>query len=196
MLKDRNDQDLHNNEQVVQSVFQPVAQTDSQSVAQPVTQERRSQIVANLEANSILAEIERELLEAEISEQNEAEAVQAAEPPNKRQRCDTSEDVVDLSRDDVDYEVIMRTPSEYREVEDVLMVGDAYVCSSPVTPASRETIELYVTHKSLYKVPLYDCGVLSLFHNKRNIWVHKQSRPVALDMWVLNEESSRPIDLD
>lgn len=129
----------------------------------------RGDIVANLDAQSFLAELSSEMEE----ERRQSHKPSPIELPEDAEG--TREYMMEDSPEPLDND----------QIEDAMVTED--LCSSPVTPRPQAPIEFYVTPKSLYQNPPYHHGVVALFLNKTNAWVRKASRPTALDMWELSD---------
>ena len=151
----------------------------------------RSDTVAQLEAKSFLTEMTQRLEKTaqegfEIRpESPRPAAVRTPRLPRMSHRIEDEEEWLE-DRDDPS-RLHPAAPSESRD-DNLLGMSDDY--SSPITPRSPAPIEFFVSPKPLYQHPPYHPGVISLFHNRANLWVQKSPRPSALDLWEVPSDGT------
>ena len=109
---------------------------------------------------------------------------------SKRRKTSHMTDVVDVEsyqyKDGDDDDVMFvraSTPDS-----DVVFVTE--IPSSPVTPERHPAIQFGVSSKPLYQVPPYSSAVLSLFQDRKNVWIRRDiSRSDALGLWHKKEST-------
>lgn len=169
--------------------------------APPNSRGSRAGLLAELEADSFLAELAQEQDHGENSQpaktsfpslddllskfvlpvRSGSGSIASDEASNELQAGETSSGKGAL---DVNEHQLEPTQDER---EDTALFGNLDDPSSPVTPRSPPAIELYITPKSLYS-PSYDIKILALFQHNPNVWIRKGTRPTAFDMWCTPED--------
>ncbi|KAF4126722.1 hypothetical protein GMORB2_0459 [Geosmithia morbida] len=165
----------------------------------PNLQMRRAGVVASLDVDSLLLEIDNEMTTAVPAQQNvrarsrlSTHPLEVGPPPKCRERLDNETPVISAEPTSA---LSSRggQESDAKEVwgkqfTDALSVEDPYICPPPHEPL--ENIELLVTEKSLHGERPYHPHVLSLFGGKVNAWVKKARRLRAIDFWEFTSENT------
>lgn len=158
--------------------------------------ESRGDLVAKLEAESFMKEMDRDSLEStaidrqEVQTEASPQAAIIATPEPRWSRARNEEDerragnAEDPSANGSNDSL---APSETGYGGSAISGDDDMSLISPRSPAP---IEPLVTMKSLYQDPLYHPGVVSLFVNRANPWMKRPRKPLALDLWDLHKSSA------